>query len=173
MAQYLGDFHKMFPQIATNYVRLQAGALCAKVNAERQAKQYLADVMQNNRHELRAGFPEATQGYVPCEIAGIGRLQARVHEAARKVCGPGVSSSLPGIAYNPNLVPADQAPKSWKDLLDPRWKDTINVKVSTSGLQHVTWYMIRQIYGDDYWKKFGELDPRAFDFRTCSSSTAR
>jgi iron(III) transport system substrate-binding protein len=46
MAQYLGDFHKIFPQIATNYVRLQAGALYAKVNAERQAKQYLADVMQ-------------------------------------------------------------------------------------------------------------------------------
>jgi iron(III) transport system substrate-binding protein len=68
-----------------------------------------------------------------------------------------------GIAYNPNLVPADEAPKSWKDLLDPKWKDAINVKVSTSGLQHVTWYMIRQIYGDDYWKKFADLNPRAFD----------
>ena len=46
MAQYLGAFHKMFPKIATNYVRLQAGALYAKVLAERQAHQYLADVMQ-------------------------------------------------------------------------------------------------------------------------------
>src|SRR3954447_1353949 len=46
MANYLGAFHKMFPKIATNYVRLQAGALYAKVLAERQARQYLADVMQ-------------------------------------------------------------------------------------------------------------------------------
>jgi iron(III) transport system substrate-binding protein len=35
--------------------------------------------------------------------------------------------------------------------------------VSNSGLQHVSWYELRRLYGEDYWKKFGELKPRAFD----------
>jgi len=38
----LALFRAQFPQIKTNYVRLQAGALYAKVLAERQAKSYLS-----------------------------------------------------------------------------------------------------------------------------------
>ena len=58
---------------------------------------------------------------------------------------------------------AAEAPKKWEDLLDPKWKDAINVKVSNSGLQHGVWYMLKPILGDDYFKKFGEQKPRAFD----------
>ena len=70
---------------------------------------------------------------------------------------------MAGIAYNPNNVPAAEAPKKWEDLLDPKWKDAINVKVSNSGLQHGVWYMLKPILGEDYFKKFGEQKPRAFD----------
>ena len=31
------------------------------------------------------------------------------------------------IAYNTKLVPKDQAPKSWEDLLDPKWKSKISM----------------------------------------------
>ena len=68
MAQYLGEFHKMFPKIATNYVRLQAGALYAKVNAERQAKQYLADVMQITDMSFVLDF-QKRKGYVSVRLA--------------------------------------------------------------------------------------------------------
>ena len=60
-------------------------------------------------------------------------------------------------------MPTDQAPKTWEDALDPKWTDAITVKVSNSGLQHVAWFELRRIYGADYWKKFAELKPRAFD----------
>src|SRR5215471_17943729 len=42
----LGEFAKLFPKIKPNYTRLQAGALYAKVTAERQAKTYTVDEMQ-------------------------------------------------------------------------------------------------------------------------------
>ena len=142
----------------------------AKVNAERQAKQYLADVMQITDMSFVLDF-QKRKGYVPYELPELAAYKPEYKSSPEGLWTWGVII-VAGIAYNPDLVPADQAPKSWKDLLDPKWKDAINVKVSTSGLQHVTWYMIRQIYGDDYWKKFGELNPRAFD-STRSSSTAR
>jgi len=155
MAQYLGAFHKMFPKIATNYVRLQAGALYAKVLAERQAHQYLADVMQITDMSFVLDF-QKRNGYVPYASPELSAYKPEYKSQPEGLWTWGVII-VAGIAYNPNLVPADQAPKSWKDLLDPQWKDVINVKVSNSGLQHVAWYMIRQIYGDAYWKKFGEL----------------
>src|SRR5260370_40708277 len=37
-AKLLASFNKMFPKVKTNYVRLQAGALYAKVLSERQAE---------------------------------------------------------------------------------------------------------------------------------------
>ena len=33
------------------------------------------------------------------------------------------------IAYNPKIVPANQAPKSWEDCADPRWKGKVAVYV--------------------------------------------
>src|SRR5579872_2471166 len=42
----LAEFTKLFPKIRANYTRLQAGALYAKVSAERQAKTYTVDAMQ-------------------------------------------------------------------------------------------------------------------------------
>ena len=161
MSQYLGEFHKMFPKIATNFVRLQAGALYAKVNAERQAKQYLADVMQITDMSFVLDF-QKRKGYVPYASPKLAAYKPEYKSNPEGLWAWGVII-VAGIAYNPNLVPADQAPKNWKDLLDPKWKDVINVKISTSGLQHVAWYMIREIYGDEYWKKFAELNPHAFD----------
>ena len=70
---------------------------------------------------------------------------------------------IAAIAYNPNLVTADEAPKTWKDVMDPKWADAISVKVSNSGLQHVEWYVLRQLYGNDFWQKLAPLKPHAFD----------
>jgi iron(III) transport system substrate-binding protein len=68
-----------------------------------------------------------------------------------------------GIAYNPNVVKPEEAPKKWEDLLDPKWKDALNVKVSNSGLQMSAWYVLKPILGDAYFQKLGENKPRAFD----------
>jgi iron(III) transport system substrate-binding protein len=70
---------------------------------------------------------------------------------------------MAAIAYNPNLVSREEAPKTWKDMLDPKWTDAISVKVTISGLQHVEWYMLRQLYGNDFWSQLAPLKPHAFD----------
>jgi iron(III) transport system substrate-binding protein len=42
---------------------------------------------------------------------------------------------LAGIAYNTDVVSEAEAPRTWKDLLDSKWRDAINFKDSASGLQ--------------------------------------
>jgi iron(III) transport system substrate-binding protein len=160
-AKLLASFNKMFPKIKTNYVRLQAGALYAKVLSERQAKSYLVDVIQISDmgmildFQKRGGFTQ----YISPEMAAF----KPEYKSTPEGFWTWGSVIMAGIAYNPNNVAAADAPKKWEDLLDPKWKDAINVKVSNSGLQHGVWFMLKPILGMDYFKKFGEQKPRAFD----------
>jgi iron(III) transport system substrate-binding protein len=160
-AKLLAAFNQDFPKIKTSFIRLQAGALYAKLMAERQAKSYLVDAMQISDLgfvldlEKRKGYMQ----YISPEMAAY-KPEYKSNPEGYWTWGTII---MAGIAYNPKTVPADQAPKSWKDALDPKWAGDISVKVSNSGLQHETWYELRRIYGDEYFKKLGELKPRAFD----------
>lgn len=160
-AQMLAAFNKAFPKIKTNYLRLQAGALYAKVTSERRAHSYQVDAMQLSDmgfvldFQRRGGY----RHYLSPEMAAY-KTEYKSSPEGLWTWG---SIIMAGIAYNPKVVPPDQAPKSWQDVLDPKWKNAVSVKVSNSGLEHETWYELRRLFGDDYWKKFAELKPRAFD----------
>src|SRR5437660_1298005 len=157
----LAVFRGQFPKIKTNYVRLQAGALYAKVLAERQAKSYLVDALQLSDMGMVLDFQKKSgyQRYVSPEMAAY-KSEYKSEPVGHWVWG---AVAPAGLAYNPNVVQAGDAPKTWAEALDPKWADAVSVKVSNSGLQHVAWFELRQTLGPDYWKKFAELRPRAFD----------
>lgn len=161
MLRTLAEFNKSFPKIKTNYTRLQAGALYAKVSAERQAKTYTVDVMQLSDMGMVLDF-QKKNGYVHYVSPQMAQYKPEYKSKPEGFWTWGAIGPA-GLAYNPNIVPADQAPQDWQQAIDPKWADGITVKLSTSGLQHVAWYELRQLYGPDYWKKFGELKPKGFD----------
>ena len=160
-AQYLADFRKSFPQIKTVFLRLQTGALYARLSAERQARTYVPDSLILTE----IGFALDLQ-----KRGGYERYVSPEAYAYR----PDMKSSpegyytwdnliIAGIAYNPNLVTQEEAPTSWADMVNPRWTDVINFKMSTSGLQHAVWYNLMKMYGPEYWTKTAALKPRGFD----------
>ncbi|HTZ37298.1 MAG TPA: extracellular solute-binding protein [Stellaceae bacterium] len=157
----LAEFNKLFPKIKPNYTRLQAGALYAKVSAERQAKTYTVDVMQISDMGMVLDF-QKKNGYVAYVSPQMAAYKPEYKSQPEGLWTWGAIGPA-GLAYNTNTVSADQAPKTWQDAIDPKWADGITVKLSTSGLQHVGWYELKRLYGADYWKKFGELKPKGFD----------
>lgn len=157
----LAEFSKLFPKIKTNYTRLQAGALYAKVSAERQAKTYTVDVMQISDMGMILDFQKKA-GYVSYVSPQMAAYKPEYKSQPEGLWTWGAIGPA-GLAYNTNTVSADQAPKTWQEAIDPKWTDSITVKLSTSGLQHVGWFELRRLYGPDYWKKFGELKPKGFD----------
>jgi iron(III) transport system substrate-binding protein len=160
-AKLMEAFHQLFPKIATNYIRLQTGALYQKLMTERRAKVYQVDVLQLTDMGFALDFQkrEGYMRYVSPEMAGY----SPDYKSSPEGYWTWGALIMAGLAYNPKLLKPEDAPKSWKDALDARYTGVINTKTGTSGLQHVTWFELKNIYGDEYFQKLTELKPRGFD----------
>jgi iron(III) transport system substrate-binding protein len=162
-AAIVDAFHKDFPKIKGSYLRAQTGALYSKVLAERAAGRFAVDVIQFSEVSTALDF-QKREGY---ELYNSPQAAAYPAEALGPRPGyffyPGMGFAC--IAYNSDRVPEAEAPKTWKDLLNPHWRNAISIKQSTSGMQFVQWYELRRLYGDGFWKEFAKLRPRGFDSR--------
>ncbi|HTN63532.1 MAG TPA: ABC transporter substrate-binding protein [Devosia sp.] len=70
---------------------------------------------------------------------------------------------MAGIAWNTDLVSDEDAAKltEWEGILDPRWKDVAAVgDISAGGVAYLPFYAWYQLYGDEFYKKLGELNVR-------------
>ena len=162
-AAIAGAFSKDFPKIKASYLRAQNGALYSKLLAERSAKRFDVDVIQFSEIGTALDFKKR-DGYALYHSPEAAAYPADVLSSPEGYYFySGVTFG--GIAYNTDKVAAADAPKNWKDLLDPRWRNSINTKQSTSGMQFVEWYELRRLYGDGFWKEFAKQRPRGFDSR--------
>lgn len=163
IATLLDAFRKDFPKIKTSYVRLQTGALYAKLTSERSASRFLVDVVQFSDIAPAMDFQKkgGYELYVSPETAAI------KPEYQSKPAGyfTWAGTTFAGIAYNKDRVKGDQIPKVWKDILNPAFAGNISAKFSSSGSQHANWYMLRKLYGEGFWKDFAKQKPRGFDSR--------
>ena len=70
--------------------------------------------------------------------------------------------NLNPMMYSAKHVSADIAPKSWLDLLDPRWAGQLGFQTAAAGSQYVWWYNLRNVLPADYWEKLRAQKPRGY-----------
>jgi iron(III) transport system substrate-binding protein len=110
-------FSKRYPFIKVNYWRAESSGIFTKLSAEVRAGKVAADVVEGTgvgEAVIQAGF---AQPYATPAIEGIPDAYRDPHAlwtATRR--------SFFGVGYNTKLVPPDDAPKTYEDLLNPRWK---------------------------------------------------
>ena len=159
----LDAFKKDFPKIKTSYVRLQTGALYAKMTSERSANRFLVDVVQFS--ELAPPMDLQKKGGYELYISPETAAYKPEYQSNPAGYFTWAGATFAGIAYNKDLVKGDQIPKVWKDILNPAFRGNISAKFSSSGSQHANWYLLRKLYGNDFWKGFAAQKPRGFDSR--------
>ena len=162
-AGIMEGFHKDFPKINTSYVRAQTGALYNKILSERSAGRFDVDVIQLSDLAPAVDFQKkgGYEQYVSPESPAY--KAEHLSSPVGSFFWTGVDPA--GIAYNKAKVTSSEAPKTWQDILNPRWKGVISCKISASGLQFVQWYALRKLYGPGFWKEFAKQNPHAFDSR--------
>jgi len=160
-AKLLRAFEEQFPAIKTQYVRLQTGALYAKLMAERQAGSHLVDVINLSDIGLLLDFQKGG-GYAQYLSPQLGAYEPRFQSRPEGYFTWG-AVIMGGIAYNPNTIKGDDVPKDWTDLNQTKWAGVVSTKSANSGLQYAAWVTLKTVFGEKYWKDVEKLRPRTFD----------
>ncbi len=107
--------------IAVDLLNVRASELEERLRTEQSAGRFIGDVIQHGQASItrlfRAGNVQE-HGDVPNAANMIDGQQAEPWEIGSLITGY-------AIMVNSNLVKPEDEPKSWRDLLDPKWKGKI------------------------------------------------
>jgi iron(III) transport system substrate-binding protein len=149
-------FASRFPGIELQGVDQRGRDSREKIVAEQQSKNYVADVVisgTDTQAEL-VGLG-LTEAYQPAEIGNAipGLVPAGGAMSPRTL-------TIFTLAINTNLVPPDQEPKKWQDVLDPKWKGKLAMDDPRgSGPGGTILSGIDYVYGQDVEQKLADQQP--------------
>ena len=146
-------FEKKYPNIKLDYYFAGTGKVITKIATEAQSGQVAADVIWVGDPADYIGFKKLgiLQKYESPEAKNIDKAfidPEGFYTGARMM--------NMGIAYNTNKVKKEEAPKTWNDLLDPKWKG--QVVMTDPGTAGTTKYAVGALmaskeYGTAYFEK--------------------
>ncbi len=126
-----------------------SGVLVKRVETEKERPQgdiiwgVSRSLLESNKQHFTA-YKSKNVGVIPAEFRDPGDLWI------------GNNLHMLVILQNTKLLPADQGPKSWTDLLDPKWKGKIAfTDPANSGSAYTNATLLAQMWGnnDAAWKK--------------------
>ena len=152
-AVFVKAFQKEYPRVKVTYTRQHGGEAMELLKREYQTGRVDYDVVQIH--------PDAMDDFLELDAiekinwTDLGISPSFVQRENRFV---GVFETPFCILYNTDLVKPETAPKTWEDLLDPKWRGKITSDTRPSGFLRLTgvWGTAKVL---DYLRKFGENKP--------------
>jgi iron(III) transport system substrate-binding protein len=155
----LAQFQKTYPFIQTHLVRSSTFEVARQTDTEIKSGKVQCDVL--HVLDVAAFIDLKRRGelyrYVSSEDKAI-------PEAYKD---PGYWTAMRAVtlcmAYDTRRLKAQEAPKSWEDLTDPKWRGKLGLKdAALAGTAYTEYYFLRDLYGMSYWRKLAEQNPRVF-----------
>lgn len=149
-------FQQHFPCISVSVVSAVTGRLFERLQTEAAAGRVLGDVVILTDEALVKKLIDqkrVRQWTAPEDAA---------YPATAKLPGwwYAASGSLMIPIYNTDVVPQAEAPKTWQDLLDPRWKGKIATSpITIGGTAWVQYDFMLSRFGRDYLVKLAAQKP--------------
>jgi iron(III) transport system substrate-binding protein len=148
-------FEAKYPGIAVRVERTGAERVFQRIGQEYQSRIYAVDVVNSSdaAHFIVWRRDGILAPFVPEEVAKFYPSEHRDPDGLFASFRIGLSI----IAYNTNLVKAEEAPKSFADLLDPKWAGKIcKAHPSYSGTIMTATFQIQRDLGWDYLEKLAK-----------------
>ncbi|MCC7168148.1 MAG: extracellular solute-binding protein [Rhodospirillales bacterium] len=152
----IAAFAKRYPGIKVEYVRDPGGnALVGRVVQEAQSGTKGADLISTGPLFITPLAKRNLLENVDWKALGVEAKLAPVPYAVT------ISSAVYVLLYNTNLVSDADAPKTWEDLLNPRWKDKLGTWIRGEPLASLA-YAWGEEKTVDYTKKLSAQKPFLF-----------
>ena len=149
---FLDGFRSKYPFVKTEYFRTGKTALLNRVLKENQAKKVVADAIQSSVIELNLAKKGGALGkYFPNEGKGY---PANYKDPEGFWTTIFISSNL--LAYNSRQVSKTEAPRSYDDLLLPKWKSMIGIDSNK-----IEWFgMLMNLKGREFMERLAGQKPQ-------------
>ncbi len=150
--------------VKTVQQRLLPGAAVPKLEAEHRTGSVSGDVYMTSDAGIMENLRKQNRlmRYVPKEIDAF--------DAEYRSDEPGWYTSYyinaGPMMYDPRFVKEDEAPKTWTDLLNPRWSGQIGFQNASAGTSYAFWFVMKDVLPADFFDKLAELKPRAYSSST-------
>lgn len=156
LAMLKKGFMDIYPKIAMDYYTAGTNSVMTKIATEEQAGKINADILWVGDPTHYIDFKErglllAYDSPEAKNIPDIFKDPDNMYIGARMV--------TLGFVYNTTLVSADEAPKSWEDLLNPKFKNKLvmtDPSFSGTTLSCVAGLVQNEKYGWDFIRKLKE-----------------
>ena len=148
-------FEKKYPDMDVTLLHMVAGPIATRFANEAQSGVNAADVLLIATPSLFLKNPE---WFLPLKGAGLPAYdnwseKLKTDNYVKAVFGKAV------VFYNQNEVEAGDAPKTWRDLLDPRWKGRIAMIDPASSDTYLSWALnLRKAFGDQFLIDLGKQE---------------
>jgi len=147
-------FEAAYPGVKVEVHRTGSQRILQRVMQEMQANLKLVDVIHTSDagHFVLLKEKKLLMKYTP---AGVDGFPAGFKDKDGYYFT--LRATVNVIAYNTKLVPAAEAPKGWKDLLDPKWRGKlVTAHPGYSGVISTHVLALVQLYGWDYFKQLAQ-----------------
>ena len=151
------NFESKFPGIKVKYLRLGGASFVERIRSEARAGKYLWDVVTSEYIQ----FSELSKHVALARYASPDAAQISPRHRDPNGAWVSIYGAIATIAWNTRMVKPAEAPKDWKDLLDPRWKGK-KIGLPVEAFQ---WYGGMVTYlgdkaGRDFMKALAAQDPQ-------------
>jgi len=150
-------FKEKYPFIKVELSRAGSADSARKVVEEYNAGYHKVDAYELATHGLVVPRDQGLlQPFVSPEMVhyDAGAIEAQNHWVIAR-------ESYTGLGFNTNLVPEDQAPKTYEDLLAPQWKGKMAMSASTANSGNWVGTLVI-LHGEDFVRKMGEQNIRVY-----------
>ena len=145
-------FEKKYPYLKVAIWRNAADTLMSRVLEEYKSGRYLCDVIESAQliHVAKTGI---LQPYYSPHQAAIeeGAMQKAPGEGYLTV---GFREGGIGLGYNTKQISRKEIPKTYQELLDPKWKGKMAIAGSQTGVSWMAAMLVT--YGEDFVKKIAQ-----------------
>jgi len=157
--EYLKRFEADHPFITTHLVRGSTFEIVRRIDRELARGQVRADAV----HVLDPGVFDdlRRRGELYAYDAPDARHIAPDYQEARQWAA--MRAVTVCIAFDTTRLSADDAPRTWPELLDARWRGWIGLKdAQTGGSAYAQYYLLREEYGASFWRRVAAQRPHMF-----------
>jgi iron(III) transport system substrate-binding protein len=147
-------FEQAYPGIQVEVHRTGSQRILQRVMQELQANIKNVDVIHTSDagHFVLLKEKKLLMQYTP---AGVDRFPAGFKD--RDGYHYGLRATVNVIAYNTKIIPAAEAPRTWKDLLDPKWKGRlVTAHPGYSGVIATHVLALVHLHGWEYFKQLAQ-----------------